>query len=59
MDTNHVRVRAPRDGINDGAMEAVCMNCSASAILVMPINAEDFCSMLTAFLDNHEHCEKE
>jgi hypothetical protein len=59
MTTGHVRVRAPRDGINDGALEAVCTHCSASATLLMPMNADDFTEMLTAFLDHHEHCEKE
>ena len=53
MTRPHVRVRN-----KDSALEAYCPICEETATIVMPMNAEDFCSMLTAFMDNHDNCEK-
>ena len=57
-DTSHVRVRALHGVPHDGATEVVCTHCNGNLILVMPILADDFCSVLSAFIDNHEDCEK-
>lgn len=54
MTGTHVRVRNKGD-----SMEAYCLICAETATIVMPMNAEDFCSMLTAFMDNHDDCDQE
>jgi hypothetical protein len=54
MTSTHVRVRN-----KDSALEAYCLICEETATIVMPMNAEDFCSMLTAFMDNHDDCYQE